>query len=230
VVVLQAICLLVLSACSSKPGLRAPVEDRGRSANSAQTSTAAAAAPTLDVSKTAATAVVDPNAGKPGYYTVKQGDTLIRIGLESGQSHRDIARWNALDNPNRIEIGQVLRVVPPEEAVVTKPVAAPNVTSSVLASAGAAPAPPAGRGVPLPRPPPPQAVAGRGSAGPRGALTAKPRAAYPRLSLPPPASAAWCRRLNSSTLDFIANLSFEHTVCKHRMSSTPPLHRVPEES
>jgi lipoprotein NlpD len=84
---------------------------------------------------------VDPNAAKPGYYTVKQGDTLIRIGLESGQSHRDIARWNALENPNRIEIGQVLRVVPPEEAVVTKPVAAPKVTSSVLASAGAVPAP-----------------------------------------------------------------------------------------
>jgi len=141
--------LLVLSACSSKPGLRAPVEDRGHSASatnsahlhSAQAGSAAAPAPASDGSKTSATVAVDPNAAKPGYYTVKQGDTLIRIGLESGQSHRDIARWNALENPNRIEIGQVLRVVPPEEAVVTKPVAAPKVTSSVLASAGAVPAP-----------------------------------------------------------------------------------------
>src|SRR3990167_6916349 len=42
------------------------------------------------------------NAGKPGYYTVKPGDTLIRIWLESGQSWKDIARWNNLDNANLI--------------------------------------------------------------------------------------------------------------------------------
>ena len=106
------VCVLALAACSSKPVSRAPVEDRGRTAHIAS---APAAASVVDASKAAP--ALDPNAGKPGYYTVKQGDTLIRIGLESGQSHRDIARWNALENPNRIEIGQVLRVAPPEEAV-----------------------------------------------------------------------------------------------------------------
>ncbi len=134
------VCVLALAACSSKPGLRAPVEDRGRTAQHAQ-ATAATPAQALDASKAASTLALDPNAGKPGYYTVKQGDTLIRIGLESGQSHRDIARWNALDNPNRIEIGQVLRVAPPEEAVVAKPVAAAKVTSTALPPAGAASAP-----------------------------------------------------------------------------------------
>jgi lipoprotein NlpD len=69
------------------------------------------------------------NAGKPGYYTVRPGDTLIRIGLENGQNWRDIARWSALDNPNVIEVGQVLRVVPPPppppdaSAASVKPVA-----------------------------------------------------------------------------------------------------------
>jgi lipoprotein NlpD len=53
------------------------------------------------------------NAGKPGYYTVKAGDTLIRIALDNGQPWRDLSRWNGLDNPNLIEVGQVLRVVPP---------------------------------------------------------------------------------------------------------------------
>ncbi|WP_088280358.1 peptidoglycan DD-metalloendopeptidase family protein [Ideonella sp. A 288] len=53
------------------------------------------------------------NAGKPGYYSVKPGDTLIRIGLDNGQNWRDIVRWNGIDNPNLIEVGQVLRVVPP---------------------------------------------------------------------------------------------------------------------
>ena len=53
------------------------------------------------------------NLGKPGYYAVKPGDTMIRIGLESGQNWRDIVRWNNLENANVIEVGQVLRVVPP---------------------------------------------------------------------------------------------------------------------
>jgi lipoprotein NlpD len=56
---------------------------------------------------------------------VKPGDTLIRIGLENGQNWRDIGRWNGLDNPNAIEVGQVLRVVPPAadvNGVVVRPV------------------------------------------------------------------------------------------------------------
>jgi lipoprotein NlpD len=85
------------------------------------------------------------NAGKPGYYSVKSGDTLIRIGMDSGQSWRDIARWNNIENPNLIETGQVLRVAPPEETgVVVRPVASTNVVTSpapVPATAASAPAP-----------------------------------------------------------------------------------------
>jgi len=135
---LPAICMLVLAGCSSQSGLRAPVEDRGRpvsvaipSAGQSSSSVGAAAGQAVNT---------DTNAVKPGYYTVKQGDTLIRIGLESGQSYRDLARWNALENPNRIEIGQVLRVIPPEELVVSKPVVAAKVVAAPLAPASAAPA------------------------------------------------------------------------------------------
>jgi lipoprotein NlpD len=85
------------------------------------------------------------NAGKPGYYTVKPGDTLIRIGLETGQSWKDIARWNSLENPNLIEVGQVLRVVSPSSAVAAAPVATNEsgvitrpVTSSAVAPSTAA--------------------------------------------------------------------------------------------
>lgn len=52
------------------------------------------------------------NAGKPGYYTVKAGDNMGRIGKITGQNWRDIVRWNNIENPNLIEVGQVLRVVP----------------------------------------------------------------------------------------------------------------------
>ena len=60
-----------------------------------------------------APSTVDANTGKAGYYTVKPGDTLIRIGLENGQNWKDLTRWNNLANPNIIEVGQVIRIVPP---------------------------------------------------------------------------------------------------------------------
>jgi lipoprotein NlpD len=61
------------------------------------------------------------NAGKPGYYSVRSGDTLTKIALDHGQAWRDIAKWNGLDNPNVIEVDQVLRVVPPMTAVPPVP-------------------------------------------------------------------------------------------------------------
>jgi lipoprotein NlpD len=81
------------------------------------------------------------NAGKPGYYTVRPGDTLIRIALDNGHNWRDVARWNSIDNPNVIEVGQVLRVTPPAppaEVAVTKPVTSGNVVPSSGATAPAA--------------------------------------------------------------------------------------------
>ena len=63
-----------------------------------------------------------PRVARPGYYIVKPGDTLIRIALDQGQSYRDIATWSGLDNPNLIEVGQELRVRPPESRAVARPV------------------------------------------------------------------------------------------------------------
>jgi lipoprotein NlpD len=88
------------------------------------------------------------NAGKTGYYTVKPGDTLIRIGMDNGQSWRDIIRWNKIDNPNLIETGQVLRVAPPApEVAVARPA-----TSPVTASTSAPPTAAASAPAPLPAP------------------------------------------------------------------------------
>jgi lipoprotein NlpD len=160
-----AACALLVAACAS-PTHRAPVEDRG---GGPRPSTAAAigAVPT-------ATPPVDPakplpgseNAGKPGYYTVKAGDTMIRIGLESGQNWRDIVRWNGLDNPNIIEIGQVLRVVPPgsdptlaSARAVTPPKVEtrPLDTKPPLAPVAASAAPPSASAPAVVAPPPPAA-------------------------------------------------------------------------
>jgi lipoprotein NlpD len=91
-------------------------------------------APVEDRSGVGAVAVVQlpgaENAGKPGYFTVRPGDTLYRIALESGQSPRDVQAWNNLTNPNLIEVGQVLRVIPPVVATATLPATAPGAAAA----------------------------------------------------------------------------------------------------
>jgi lipoprotein NlpD len=126
---------LLLAGCGSAP-VRAPVEARSTPATprpvaigSGATTIRPAAAPPVATGSAAAgpaaPARVQPgaeNAGKPGFYTVRPGDTLIRVGLDHGQNWRDVARWNAIDNPNLIEVGQVLRVAPPTaEAAASAP-------------------------------------------------------------------------------------------------------------
>ena len=112
-----------LAGCASSGSNRAPVEDRKPQPRVVSAAPAAASA------VPAAGAELRPlpgaeNAGKPGYHTVKAGESLIRIALENGQNWRDVQRWNALDNPNLIEVGQVLRVVPPgsDAGVSTRPI------------------------------------------------------------------------------------------------------------
>ncbi len=124
--------LACVAGCAQAPHRPAPVEER-RTPGAANTrpaaaSTASAAAPSAD------------NNGKAGYYTVRPGDTLIKIGLDNGQNWRDLVRWNNLENPNVIEKGQVLRVAPPpgEEGVVVRPVVRNNAT--LPPSAGQQPA------------------------------------------------------------------------------------------
>lgn len=121
--------LLAACAAPSKPAQRAPVLDRTPAATAASsTATATPLPPGAE------------NAGKPGYYTVRPGDTLIRIGLETGQSWRDIQAWNGIVNPNVIEVGQVLRVVPPVGTAPAAPVvaAAENGTTAQPVGSGTA--------------------------------------------------------------------------------------------
>lgn len=119
-----AMMSLVLSGCANKVANRAPVEDRGGMVGQAvvpvPVDTPVKQLPGLE------------NAGKPGYYSVKPGDTLLRIGLDHGQSAKDITRWNNLENPNRIEVGQILRIEPP---IPTAPVAAVPAPTAPVASA-----------------------------------------------------------------------------------------------
>ena len=140
---------LVLAGCGTRM-TKAPVEDRGTSSASSSPSSVPGVVVTPITPLPGA-----ENAGKPGYYTVKAGDTLIRIGLENGQGWKDIARWNNLDNANLIEVGQVLRVAPPSATAATETgvVARPVASSAVVpASAASTPKPAASAAVAVPAP------------------------------------------------------------------------------
>jgi lipoprotein NlpD len=156
---------LVIAGCGTTGG-PVPVEDRGTMARApvAAVQNGAGLPPiTTDASGKPLPGI--ENYGKPGYYAVRPGDTIRRIGTETGQNWRDIARWNNLDNPDLIEVGQVLRVVPPvggtatavapstgpgtadtSSGVVTKPVAqttvAPATAPATAGNATTKPTPP----------------------------------------------------------------------------------------
>lgn len=113
---LLTLCLGVLSACSTE-SRQAPVIDRPATASMSRPRPVAP--PAADEIK--------PDAR--GTYTVRRGDTLIRIALDHGQNYRDLVTWNNLADPDDIKVGQLLRVAPPERAgaagsaaVVTSPI------------------------------------------------------------------------------------------------------------
>ena len=147
--------LTLLVGCTSRSLSNAPVEDRGTARTTAGASPSANPIAPMPEAE---------NLGKPGFYTVKPGDTLIRIGLDSGQNWRDLSRWNNIDNPNQIEVGQVLRTTPPpgNAAVVARPVASQAPVSTSLPAQGASAPKPAASAAPsasadAPPPPPPSA-------------------------------------------------------------------------
>jgi len=112
----MALVAALLSGCASTSVTRAPVEDRNGNTTGAAVAVGGVDASTLPGYE---------NMGKPGYYTVRAGDTIMKIATEVGQPWRDIASWNRLENPNVIEVGQVLRVVPPAGGTVAAAAAAP---------------------------------------------------------------------------------------------------------
>jgi murein DD-endopeptidase MepM/ murein hydrolase activator NlpD len=48
-------------------------------------------------------------------HQVRPGETLSEIGLRYGVSYQEIAQYNALGNPDKLEVGQWLRIPPPPQ-------------------------------------------------------------------------------------------------------------------
>lgn len=73
-------------------------------------------------------------AQQPEYYVVKAGDTLGAIAKRFGISSRDLAQWNDIADPRRLQVGQRLRLAPPgPTAVAARPVPTPPPGSAARA-------------------------------------------------------------------------------------------------
>jgi len=85
----------------------------------------------------------------PGFYRVERGDTLSKIARSNRTSVPSIVRWNNLNNPDAIEVGQVLRVAPPANAATASTAEARASSGSSSGSlSGASGASTAARGAP----------------------------------------------------------------------------------
>jgi len=116
-----AVAAALAAGCASRP-VSAPVSDR---------------LPAPAPAHKPPVAVPTPVPGAPSkYYVVKRGDTLYSIALEHGADYRDVTRWNNLDDPTKISVGQMLRVVPPEEKAAPPVAVASGVEVGVARGAG----------------------------------------------------------------------------------------------
>jgi lipoprotein NlpD len=99
----------VLAGCIVSPTHDAPIVDRSQGVANAP----------MAVPKPAPAerpAAVSAREAHDGMYVVQAGDTLYSVALAFGQDFRDIARWNTLDDPAHLQVGQSLRVVQGEGA------------------------------------------------------------------------------------------------------------------
>jgi len=64
-------------------------------------------------------------------HTVKRGETLASIALQYGVDYRELAAWNSIVNPNRLEVGRVLVLAAPTgiSPVGAAPVTTPLATA-----------------------------------------------------------------------------------------------------
>jgi lipoprotein NlpD len=211
---------LLLSACASSTGM-APVEDRQPTGRARVPAPAPAKVQVAPPPPPVVAAPVTPaprprgwqNEGKPGHYTVRGGDVLTRIGLEHGQSWRDLARWNEIEDPNLIEVGQVLRVIPPDVEpgraaaiavtqtgrIESRSLELPPAAASMPSPAAASGPRPVGNSAALantaplataPLPPAPPAPPARAAVAPAGGAQPSPAAAASGMSPGTPARVA----------------------------------------
>lgn len=186
---------VMLSGCASRmapapiesrtiPGASAPSIKRAGGGPAAPSAPAAPAAPATRPSAEASSSLAPD-----GFYRIKRGDTLIGISLDHGVSWRDLASWNQIDNPNLIEVDQLIRVRPPAvtaPATATRPQETRPMEVRPIGPMASAPTSPPAVGGPAAPPVPGAgntAASGAGPQGGSGAVAPRPPVAAETITL-----------------------------------------------
>ncbi|WP_241269824.1 peptidoglycan DD-metalloendopeptidase family protein [Caballeronia sp. M1242] len=103
-----------LAGCTSTPRTPAPIVDNSISPPPVVVSSPVSTAPVPVAPGASASAPVEA-----GFYRVKPGDTLYGISRQYKQKPADLAAWNNLPESKQVNVGQVLRVVPPGASMST---------------------------------------------------------------------------------------------------------------
>jgi lipoprotein NlpD len=101
---LMLACTVLFGGCASQAP--APIEQKAASGQQARP----------PAKRETSNAVAQPAPGARGSYRVASGDTLYSIAFRFGVDHRQLAQWNRIENPNRIFVGQTLRLSPQSAA------------------------------------------------------------------------------------------------------------------
>jgi lipoprotein NlpD len=95
---------LTVSACASD-GRRAPVVEQGSKTS---------------VAKSAGKKFAREQDWRPQSHTVQKGDTLYSIAFNYGFDYHELAELNGIDDPNRIQVGQQLKLFPAGSGAVAR--------------------------------------------------------------------------------------------------------------
>ena len=90
---------LAVAGCIVSPTHEAPIVERSKSP---------APAPVVNPAPPGPAAPAAAREAHDSQYTVQVGDTLYSVALAFGQDYRDLARWNGIDDPARLRVGQTL--------------------------------------------------------------------------------------------------------------------------
>ncbi len=54
------------------------------------------------------------------FHVVRPGETLFGISQKYGYGHKEVARWNGIRSPYRIQVGQLIRIRPPISVITAQ--------------------------------------------------------------------------------------------------------------
>lgn len=115
-----AVMMLGLAACTARGP--APVSERPP----APVETPQGVIVTREPARPVAPPVASPIAPSTnGLHTVQRGETLYAIAFANNLDYREIAQWNEIEAADRIQVGQMLRLTPPQGATETRPLVDP---------------------------------------------------------------------------------------------------------